>query len=102
MTTNDIMFNIEALSYDLTNHIDEDSLWQRVDDIDIRASQMVKIIDWFISNLQGGHSMPGHEYYKIIDIAHWIRQHNHLTDRQHRYCVLLMATYWSELDLFKI
>jgi hypothetical protein len=99
MTTNDIMFYIESLSYDLTDHIDEDVLWQRIDDMDIRPDQMIKIIDWFIRNLYRDHSMPGSEYYKIISIAHWIREHGHLTDRQHRYCVIIMARYWSELGI---
>lgn len=95
--------NIEALSYDLaTGVMSEADIWTRIDHISCSGRELVKIIDWFLINLSRQHSVPGGDYHKLAGIADWIKQHDHMTDPQRRYSLLCMASYWQELDLFKI
>ncbi len=95
--------NIEALSYDLaTGVMSEQDIWTRIDLIPCSNSDLIKVIDWFLTNLSGQHRMPGSDYTKLSGIGHWIRQHDHMTDPQRRYSLLCMASYWQELDLFQM
>lgn len=98
---NNIIDNIEALSYDIaTMNMTESDIWTRIDLIRCSNRELIKIIDWFLTNLGQQHVIPGSDYRKLSGIGHWMRQHDHMTDPQRRYSILCMASYWSELDLF--
>lgn len=100
---NETIDNIEALSYDLaTMSMSEQDIWTRIDLIPCSNRDLIKVIDWFLTNLSRQHRMPSVDYAKLAGIGHWIRQHDHMTDPQRRYSLLCMASYWQELDLFQI
>jgi hypothetical protein len=101
MNMNKTIDNIEALSYDLaTDIMTEKDIWTRIDSIPCSNRDLIKVIDWFLTNLSRQHMVPGADYAKLSGIGHWIRQHDYMTLPQRRYSLLCMATYWAELDLF--
>jgi hypothetical protein len=92
---NDLLYKIESIS------LDDDVDWNKIDDIFKDYRDVIKLIDYFITNLSKNHSVPGDIYNKLLGIGHWSRKHQTITQKQIRYVVLSLASYWNDIDLFK-
>lgn len=95
-----MFYEIEKIHYMISDTSEID--WTYIDELDISPKKLVKIIDQFLLALIPNHELNGNDWYKLQGIAGWIRDGNHLTDRQKRYALLTMAVNWDQLDLFKI
>lgn len=93
-----LLYQIENLSYNLTDPID----WDNIDNINPNKEELRSTIDYFLSHLIDNHDLPGDVYRKLMGIGYWIKTESFLTRKQKRYSILSMAAYWDQLDLFKI
>lgn len=92
---NDVLYKIDLLSgTDLSD-------WNRIDDVFENYLDVVRAINYFISNLKSDHSVPGNDYYQLLGIADWAKQNQTITQKQSRYTALTLALYWNQIDLFK-
>lgn len=77
-------------------HLSDNITWHQINTL-IPKNQLVYHIDEFLSNLKGNHELPGKIHFKLQDIGHWIRQHEIVTPKQHRFVTLAIIGYWNEL-----
>lgn len=68
----------------------------------INYQQVIKKIDYFITNLSSNHTLSGSDYQKLIDIGQWARDHKHLTKEQKWYVINTIEENQEQLDPFKI
>ncbi len=70
--------------------------WNLIDDVfDYNHHKMIKCIDWFISNLDPNHNMPGQEWDQMTKIAKWAKDNNWATPTQMRWVVMSIIKNWS-------
>ncbi len=70
--------------------------WEVIDEVfDNNSYRMIKCVDWFISNLDPNHEIPGSEYETLLGIANWARENEFATTRQFRYVVMTIAKNWN-------
>ena len=68
----------------------------------INYQQVIKKIDYFITNLSSNHTLSGSDYQKLIDIGQWGRDNKHLTKEQKWYVINTIEENQEQLDPFKI
>lgn len=95
-----MFYEIEKLHYMIYDTSEVD--WMYVDELEISPQRLNILIDQFLLSLLPNHELSGKDWYKLQGISQWIRQGNHLTNRQKRYALVTMAINWEQLDLLKI
>ena len=93
--TEDLIYKIEVIS------LNDDVNWNKMDDIFKDYREVIDAIDYFLLHLTINHKLPGNVYNKLTGIGDNIRKERNFTQKQARYVVLALASYWSEIDLFK-
>jgi hypothetical protein len=68
------------------------------DELRIWDKDLCKMALYFIHNLKGDHSLPGKDFYKIIGICDWAREHQYLTDKQKYYLYITLIDNINQID----
>lgn len=65
---------------------------------DIKETDLIKITDYFVSNLEKKHQMPGDVILSLASIVDWYREKQFITEKQKAYLVNSLIDYWNNLN----
>jgi hypothetical protein len=84
-----------------SSKLNENKIWELVDDLFHNDKDLIDTINYFISNLSPEHQVPGKDFEKLVSIAQWVDENQTSTQKQKRAVGIILGLNWNHIDPVK-